>query len=584
MSRSAPTLYRSLLITVLGASLLLVIPTLLLLVTLHLSGVIGGDSWMAASNRGAVPQVFGITALEGEACYNHLTRAEPEQCLDLWVGGGPSGRTERRTSPYHFYPDPSVMPETVTLRTRTADLRAVRKALGGSSGGAGFVAMGDWVAQVVQLRPSGGVLIRDVTDVLLHRLRNSTAAEVELRTVDTDEFIAGTWRDTAGLVVAPAEEGHGPTRRTLTFQSPYAGYPSAMGTGSFAAGATVVPVFSASHVAEGVAGLQRVKSFVSVPTDVMLLYANRSILGFLFVTLALFASLVVLLRRFAERHLAPLAALSKRVQDLRRQQAGEGGQADIPPPSAPSVEVSRLIQAVDGLETQWNHNRELSARLADEQAAVHEATARSLHEKQVLLKEIHHRVKNNLQIISSLLNLQSEQVADDQARLLLTESVYRVRSMALIHEQLYGIESLSSVDLATYAADLIRSAGTALAPGALIRLHCEGEVRVGIDQAVPIGLILNELLTNALKYGRSSTGGPETHEVDIRVSSRGGTFQLVVSDKGAGLPEGFDLARSRSLGLELVRSLTRQLRGMVHATSDGGTTFDLRFPRTAESP
>lgn len=578
-----PTLYRSLLTTVLWAATLLVAPTLLLLVTLYASGVIGGEAWITASNQGAVPQVFGTTALEGEACFERASRAEADPCSEVWFTGGPGGGPERRPSPYRYFPDLASVPDTATLGARTADLRPVRAALQAGGSASGFVAMGDWVAQVVRPQPDGGVLVRDVTELLLNRLRIACAAEAELRTVDTDAHVAGTWPDVTGAPVAPAEEDLSPTRRTLTFPSPYAGYPSVMGVGAFAEGATVVPVFSAAHVAVGVPGLPAVQSFVSVPTDVMLFYTNRTIVAFLGLTAVLIGALAFGLRRFADHHLAPLAALARRVQDLRAQHPGEDAVPEPSPAGAPSIEVARLVQAVDGLEAQWHRNRELSATLAAEQAAAHEATTQRLHEKEVLLREIHHRVKNNLQIISSLLGLQSDQVADEGARRLLTDSVHRVRSMALIHQQLYGIESLSRIDLAAYAGDLIRSVGTGLAPGAHIHLRGDGETRVGIEQAVPIGLILNELLTNALKYGRSPGGTPDaTHAVEVRLSVQGGAFVLTVSDRGPGLPDGFDLQRTRSLGLELVRSLTRQLRGEIRARSDGGATFELRVPLAAD--
>lgn len=579
MHRRAPTLYRTLLGTVLGASLLLVVPTLLLLVTLYMSGVIGGEAWVTSSNRGAVPQAFGTTALEGSACYDRLSRGETDGCTELWLAGGPDGSPQRRASRYGYYRNASAMPDTDRIGARTADLRAIRAALVATGDASGFVSMGDWAAQVVRRAPSDAVLVRDVTDVLLDRLKSGSAAEAELRTSDTDALIASTWRDVSGAGVAPEEEDHSPTRRTLTFPSPYAGYPAATGDGAlFAAGKTVLPVFSAFHVSNGVPGLSGVQSFISVPTDVMLLYTNRAILGFLGLTCTLVAVLVVLLRRFADHHLAPLAALSRRVEALRQRQGDADGVIDLPPPDAPSVEVARLVQAVDGLEVQWARNRELAARLAEEQAAVHASTARSLAEKETLLKEIHHRVKNNLQIISSLLMLQRDQVKEPTQRQILVESVYRVRSMALIHQQLYGVESLSKIDLGSYAGELARALGGALAPRARLRIHTEGDTSLGIDQAVPVGLILNELLTNALKYGQHETHGPDEFQaVDIHISGIDGSLRVQVSDNGPGLPEGFDLARPRGLGLELVRTLTRQLRGVIQVNPHAGASFELLF-------
>jgi PAS domain S-box-containing protein len=215
--------------------------------------------------------------------------------------------------------------------------------------------------------------------------------------------------------------------------------------------------------------------------------------------------------------------------------------------------------------------------------AAQEAVSRSLREKEVLLKEIHHRVKNNLQIISSLLMMQSEQLGSEDARRTLHESVYRVRSMALIHQLFYGGESLDRIDLGTYARSLAASLGGVLAPTARVEVVAD-DVTVSVDLAVPLGLVLNELLTNAFKYGlpadvRSGARSDRTHaDVTVSVHHHDGHVALSVFDSGPGLPEGIDVTTAGTLGLQLVRALTRQLRGRLSIERAPRAGLTLRFP------
>jgi PAS domain S-box-containing protein len=226
---------------------------------------------------------------------------------------------------------------------------------------------------------------------------------------------------------------------------------------------------------------------------------------------------------------------------------------------------------------------DISARIASQ-----EATSRSLREKEVLLKEIHHRVKNNLQIISSLLMMQSEHVGSDDAQQKLHESVYRVRSMALIHQLFYGSESLERIDLGAYARGLAASLGGVLAPTARVEVTAD-DVAVPVDIAVPLGLILNELLTNAFKYGlpaevRAGRRSPADHPdvvVEVRCVER--RLTLGVFDSGPGLPENVDPATASSLGLQLVRALSRQLRGTLTLSRGvrGGLTLQCQIDNAA---
>ena len=196
-----------------------------------------------------------------------------------------------------------------------------------------------------------------------------------------------------------------------------------------------------------------------------------------------------------------------------------------------------------------------------------EATATvqaSLHEKESLLKEIHHRVKNNLQIVSSLLRLQAGQIDNAIAKAALQDMQSRVRSMALIHEHLYRSENLAQVDLSTYlkglCQQLIRT--LAVSPDS-VRLQLNlAPLRVDIDQAIPCGLLVNELVSNCLKHGF-----PEGRTGEVRVGLQlvagGPEVCLWVADNGAGLPEDFAVKRTKSLGLQLVTDLTRQLGGKL---------------------
>jgi PAS domain S-box-containing protein len=206
----------------------------------------------------------------------------------------------------------------------------------------------------------------------------------------------------------------------------------------------------------------------------------------------------------------------------------------------------------------------------------------SLQEKEVLLQEVHHRVKNNLQVISSLLNLQSQYIENQTVLEIFKESQQRIHSMSLIHEKLYRSENLASVDFGAYirelAAFLLRSQKRS---GQQISLSIQtDEVFLKIDTAVPCGLILNELVTNALKHAF-----PYSQSGEIRVELRAvnaGWFQLIVADNGIGLPASFDFKATSSLGLYLVNSLVKQLNGNINLNQNQGTEFRISFFSAAE--
>lgn len=217
----------------------------------------------------------------------------------------------------------------------------------------------------------------------------------------------------------------------------------------------------------------------------------------------------------------------------------------------------------------------LSVRDLTERHQMEAALTRSLREKETLLREVHHRVKNNLQIVSSLLTLQSDVLEPGEARNALSEMVYRVRSMSFVHQQLYSTEHLDFVNIADYTRTLSISLQRSLDPHARISFALS-PVDVSIDIAVPTGLILNELITNALKHGRSANGQCLIH---IALEREGEGFNLMIRDQGRGMPEGVD--SSNSLGMRLIRTLARQLHGNVQINSENGCQITLRVSQTS---
>jgi PAS domain S-box-containing protein len=201
----------------------------------------------------------------------------------------------------------------------------------------------------------------------------------------------------------------------------------------------------------------------------------------------------------------------------------------------------------------------------------------SVREKEAMLKEIHHRVKNNLQVISSLLNLQAERIPDPAARAVFLESQSRVRAMALVHETLYGSESLARIELPRYIDRVCDSLLQTFGGNERVAVERDvAPVGLDLDRALPVGLIVSELVSNALKYAFPG-GRPGRIRVALAAGDAG--LELSVADDGVGLPAGLDLDRAASLGLYLVRVLTRQLRGtLAVGPAGGGASFTIRFP------
>ncbi|HJZ11784.1 MAG TPA: sensor histidine kinase, partial [Acidobacteriota bacterium] len=223
-------------------------------------------------------------------------------------------------------------------------------------------------------------------------------------------------------------------------------------------------------------------------------------------------------------------------------------------------------------ETIRRANEQLEQRVMERTAELRA----SLNEKEVLLKEIHHRVKNNLQVISSLLNLQKSKTKNPDVWNTLNDSQNRVRSMALIHEKLYETKDLARVDFGKYindlAAALLGSYGVATDR---VKLHIRSDVHLDIDTAIPCGLIVNELISNALKYAFPDAGNGE---ITIDFTKDQSNYSLTVQDNGVGFPKDRDFRTVDSLGMRLVNTLTRQLEGSIDMENASGTTFRIFFP------
>ncbi|MBM4241276.1 MAG: PAS domain S-box protein [Euryarchaeota archaeon] len=201
---------------------------------------------------------------------------------------------------------------------------------------------------------------------------------------------------------------------------------------------------------------------------------------------------------------------------------------------------------------------------------------KALEEKEILLREIHHRVKNNMQIISSLLNLQSGYIQDERDLEFFKESQSRVKSMAMIHEKLYQSEDLASIDYSDYIKSFVADLSYMYTVDPhLIKVKIDVEkIRMNIDTAIPLGLIINELVTNSIKHafpkGRKG-------EISVKLFSEGDKLTLTISDNGIGFPEDLDISKTDTLGLKLVNNLIRQVDGKIELDRSHGTEFKIIF-------
>ncbi|MBI5207155.1 MAG: HAMP domain-containing protein [Candidatus Firestonebacteria bacterium] len=201
---------------------------------------------------------------------------------------------------------------------------------------------------------------------------------------------------------------------------------------------------------------------------------------------------------------------------------------------------------------------------------------RTIEEKEVLLKEIHHRVKNNMQIISSILNLQTGYTSDKETITALRESRDRIQVMALIHEKLYQSKNLSKIDFYEYIDELITNLFSSYGiKSEIIKFEIDVKnIFLNINTAIPCGLIINELISNCLKHAFPNR---KSGKVKLSIYNDNETYTIIVSDDGIGLPENFDYRKTESLGIKLVASLINQLNGTLTLDKNMGTTFKIMF-------
>jgi signal transduction histidine kinase len=270
----------------------------------------------------------------------------------------------------------------------------------------------------------------------------------------------------------------------------------------------------------------------------------------------------------------PVIMLSARAGEESRIEGMEAGVDDylIKPFSA------RELVARVGAHLQMTRMR----RDADETLRASEAALRrALAEREALLKELHHRVKNNLQVIMSLLEMQAANAGHPQALSSLAEARNRVDAIASMHELLYQSDSFSEIDLSDYARRLVAHVVSFYQKDSRVNVSVVGDgIHVDLAHAVPLGLLLNELVSNACKH---AFPGNTEGQLDIRLSAANGGLHVQVRDSGTGLPAGLDRRTSPTLGLRLVRMLAKQLGGDVSFESAGGTTVDVHVPRRSRN-
>jgi two-component sensor histidine kinase len=202
----------------------------------------------------------------------------------------------------------------------------------------------------------------------------------------------------------------------------------------------------------------------------------------------------------------------------------------------------------------------------------------SLQEKEVLLREIYHRVKNNLQVIQSLLKMRARSLPEGETRAAIDSTAQRVYAMALVHERLYQMEDLSRLSISAYLKDLfngVMASSTAAPKQIKLALDTE-DIPLTLDLAVPFGLLANELLSNSLKHGFPNG---RRGKIAFSIHRQGGSVRMMVEDDGVGLPEGFDAAKCSSMGLKLAARLAHQLGGELQFSSNNGCRIEADLAR-----
>ena len=266
-------------------------------------------------------------------------------------------------------------------------------------------------------------------------------------------------------------------------------------------------------------------------------------------------------------HLASMLQRKAVASGINRMRSAAGAARWVSWVNRPLLGADGEVQAIQSV------GRDITERHQAE-----EGLRAALAERETLLKEVYHRVKNNLQMVQSLLSLQQRALPDPLAQRALQDSARRVRAMAMVHEKLYQTGNLGSVSLRDYTADLLRQIDEATGASRQgVSLHAEVlELTCQPDIAIPYGLILTELVTNTMEH---AFVGRETGRVQVVLALLEAVPVLSVSDDGVGLPAGFDISAPASMGLQLASALAIQLGGRLQATSAPGSQFSATMPR-----
>jgi two-component sensor histidine kinase len=226
-----------------------------------------------------------------------------------------------------------------------------------------------------------------------------------------------------------------------------------------------------------------------------------------------------------------------------------------------------------------NTNDELET-LAESFNEMTENLRLTIEEKDTLLKELHHRVKNNMQVVTSLLRLQSKQIDNPEVQEIFSKSRQRINSMALVHEQLYQSDTMTEIDVETYLNELVRGIKHGYLGERTISIECQVEegITLDMDRTIHCGLIISELTLNALQH--AFTEADTNSKITISLSQSEDHFVLTIGDNGSGLPDDFEIDNPSSLGMNLVHRLaTKQLRGDLTFKTDNETVFTVEFPK-----
>jgi len=228
--------------------------------------------------------------------------------------------------------------------------------------------------------------------------------------------------------------------------------------------------------------------------------------------------------------------------------------------------LSILAIIIGGISIYFFLNKK---KLSEELAEKNKIIKKALEDKDVLLREIHHRVKNNLQIISSLLNMQSRYLSDDKSKEIVNESKNRIKSMSLIHQKLYQEENLTGIETKTYFKELIDSLITSYGiNNETVKVDIKIEnLLLDVDTAIPLGLILNEIISNSFKYGVDKENGEFKFNFK---QNNNDELLLTVKDNGNGIPEDFDITKSKSYGMKLIKSLSKKLKADIEFKNNNG--------------